>query len=87
MSNPAMEQPTEGQAESLKDLLNSMSAMREKSARVSDIIGDLRRELNNASVLLGQLRDVIGPQAYSYGQHRWQETINQRMADIQKVLK
>lgn len=87
MSNPAMEQPTEKQAESLEELLDSMSQMRSKSAVVSDIIGGLRRELNSSAILLGQLKEVIGPNAFTYGQHRWRDLIDRQVADIGKVLK
>ncbi len=87
MSNPAMEKPTEEQEKSLAKMLADMGQTVRSIENITDTIGDLRRELNNAAVLLGQLEETVGPQAYSYSKHRWQDLISQQIGDIQKVLK
>lgn len=87
MSNPAMEKPTEEQEKSLAKMLADMGQTVMSIERITDTIGDLRRELNNSRALLGQLREVIGPEAFSYGQNRWRAIIDKQVANIERALK
>ena len=91
MSNPEMEKPTELQKNQLDALLDQLRSTAGRAEDISLTIGKLRQELNNSNMLLGRLRDVLGPQAYQWsrqGQNEtWHHAIDEQRKKIEVVLK
>jgi hypothetical protein len=88
MSNPEMEKPTPEQAKRTEVMVAELRKAVMSVEAITDTIGELRRELNNARGLLGMLRTVIGPNAYPYrAEETWAQRIDKRIAEIEAALK
>ena len=91
MSNPEMEKPTEQQQQSLSKMLADLHQTVMSIEKISDTMGDLRRELNDTLSLLARLREVIGPEARCYGYStqsvRWHDIIDERKKKAKEFLK
>lgn len=88
MSNPEMEKPTPAQLETTQQIEQQMVALIESLNKQLKIIGDLRRGLNDSTLLLGSLKEVIGPRAFAfYDQMSWQERIERHLKMLDNLLK
>lgn len=88
MSNPEMEKPTEEQAKRLDTLKAQLHSTVLATEAISNMIGDLRQQLNSSRVLLNNLKGVIGKDAYQWqSRESWHDQINRVVAAIDTVLK
>lgn len=88
MTNPTMEFPTAAQDASIADAMAALETAERKANNIRAAIGSLRRQLNDARLLLSFLKEVIGPQAYGYHSNEtWHARISKAVANIDAALK
>lgn len=88
MSNVHMEQPTPDQVSQVKAATDALLAAADHARNIERVIGRLRSELNESRVLFAKLQEVVGTGTYPFrGETTYRQTITNRIAKIEEVLK
>lgn len=78
----------EKQEQSLSATMDALIVAKNSSGFIRDHLYGMKSELESCKRTLGDLKEVVGRNAYQYGGNSisWHKTIDERMAAIDKIL-